>query len=59
MAGNFSDWSPYSNYVQAGLVDGRYATAGFTMLAAGPPRHTGLPPADPVEKRAGNRGRPP
>lgn len=38
MAGNFSDWSPYSNYVQAGMVDGRYATAGFTMLAAGPPR---------------------
>ena len=38
MAGNFSDWSPYTNYVQAGLVDGRYANAGFTMLAAGPPR---------------------
>ncbi len=38
MAGNFSDWAPYSNYVQAGLVDGRYANAGFTMLAAGPPR---------------------
>jgi len=38
MAGNFSDWAPYSNYVQAGLVDGTYATAGFTMLAAGPPR---------------------
>lgn len=38
MAGNFSDWSPYTNYVQAGLVDGRYATAGYTMLAAGPPR---------------------
>jgi hypothetical protein len=38
MSGNFSDWAPYSNYVQAGLVDGRYANAGFTMLAAGPPR---------------------
>lgn len=38
MAGNFSDWSPYSSYVQAGMVDGRYANAGFTMLAAGPPR---------------------
>jgi hypothetical protein len=38
MAGNFSDWAPYSNYVQAGMVDGTYATAGFTMLAAGPPR---------------------
>jgi hypothetical protein len=38
MAGNFSDWSPYSNYVQSGLVDGTYANAGYTMLAAGPPR---------------------
>lgn len=38
MAGNFSDWAPYTNYVQAGLVDGTYANAGFTMLAAGPPR---------------------
>lgn len=36
--GNFSDWSPYSSYVQAGMVDGAYANAGFTMLAAGPPR---------------------
>lgn len=38
MAGNFSDWAPYTNYVQAGLVDGAYANAGYTMLAAGPPR---------------------
>ena len=38
MAGNFSDWSPYTNYVQSGMVDGQYANAGFTMLAAGPPR---------------------
>lgn len=38
MAGNFTDWAPYSNYVQAGMVDGAYANAGFTMLAAGPPR---------------------
>lgn len=38
MAGNFSDWSPYTSYVQAGLVDGQYANAGFTMIAAGPPR---------------------
>lgn len=38
MAGNFSDWAPYNNYVQAGMVDGAYATAGFTMIAAGPPR---------------------
>lgn len=38
MSGNFSDWSPYTNYVQSGMVDGAYANAGFTMLAAGPPR---------------------
>ena len=38
MSGNFSDWSPYTNYVQAVMVDGAYANAGFTMLAAGPPR---------------------
>lgn len=38
MAGNFSDWAPYTNYVQGGMTDGRYANAGFTMLAAGPPR---------------------
>lgn len=38
MPGNFSDWSPYTGFVQAGLVDGAYANAGFTMIAAGPPR---------------------
>lgn len=38
MAGNFSDWSPYTNYVQAGIVDGQYVNAGHTLLAAGPPR---------------------
>lgn len=36
--GTFSDWAPYKHYVQAGMADGRYANAGFTMLAAGPPR---------------------
>jgi hypothetical protein len=38
MAGNFSDWAPYNNYVQSGMVDGQYVNAGFTLLAAGPPR---------------------
>lgn len=38
MPGNFSDWSPYTGFVQSGLVDGQYANAGFTLLAAGPPR---------------------
>lgn len=36
--GTFSGWAPYTNYVQAGMVDGAYANAAFTMLAAGPPR---------------------
>jgi hypothetical protein len=36
--GTFSNWSPYNHFVQAGMVDGRYANAGVTMLAAGPPR---------------------
>lgn len=38
MPGQFSDWSPYENFVQSGLVDGAYAHGGYTMLAAGPPR---------------------
>lgn len=38
MAGNLSDWAPYTNYVQAGMVDGQYVNAGFMLLAAGPPR---------------------
>jgi hypothetical protein len=38
MATNLANWSPYSNYVQSGLVDGNYVNAAFTLLAAGPPR---------------------
>lgn len=38
MAGTFSEWSPYTNFVQSGMVDGAYVNAGFTLLAAGPPR---------------------
>ncbi len=38
MPGNFSEWSPYEQYVQSGMVDGAYAHGGFTLLAAGPPR---------------------
>lgn len=34
----FSEWSPYERYVQAGLVDGQFMNASFTLLAAGPPR---------------------
>lgn len=38
MAGTFSEWAPYTNFVQAGMVDGQYVNASYMMLAAGPPR---------------------
>jgi hypothetical protein len=38
MAGEFSNWAPYTGYVQSGLVDGAYAQAAHTLIAAGPPR---------------------
>lgn len=38
MAGNFSDWAPYYNYVQNGMVDGNFVSGAFTIIAAGPPR---------------------
>lgn len=56
MAGNFSDWAPYSNYVQAGLVDGRYANAGFTMLAAGPPRLANIGGAAAIKNAVAGNG---
>ena len=37
-----SQWSPYERYVQAGLVDGQFLNASFTMIAAGPPRLASL-----------------
>ena len=33
-----SQWSPYDDYVQGGMVDGRFMNAAYTMIAAGPPR---------------------
>jgi hypothetical protein len=33
-----SEWKPYQQYVQGGLVDGQFLNASFTLLAAGPPR---------------------
>ncbi len=38
MAGKFSDWDPFSRHVQGGLVDGQFLNAGYTLIAAGPPR---------------------
>jgi hypothetical protein len=34
----FSEWSPYDRFVQSGMVDGQFVSAGFTIVAAGPPR---------------------
>lgn len=56
MAGNFSDWAPYTNYVQAGLVDGAYANAGYTMLAAGPPRLANIGGAAAIRSAVGGNG---
>jgi len=33
-----SNWSPYDEYVQGGMVDGQFMSAAYTLLAAGPPR---------------------
>ncbi len=33
-----STWSPYDQYVQGGMTDGRYMNAAYTLIAAGPPR---------------------
>jgi len=38
-----SAWSPYDDYVQSGMVDGRYMNAAYMVLAAGPPRLANLP----------------
>lgn len=36
--GAFGSWDPLNNYVQGGLLDGRFVSGGLTLLAAGPPR---------------------
>lgn len=56
MAGTFSEWAPYNNYVQAGMVDGAYANAGFTMLAAGPPRIANIGGAAALQSAIGVGG---
>lgn len=54
--GTFSDWAPYKHNVQAGMVDGRYANAGFTMLAAGPPRLSAIGGATSLASNISNNG---
>jgi hypothetical protein len=56
MAGNFSDWSPYTNYVQAGMVDGAYVNAGHTLLAAGPPRIANMGGASAIAQSLSGSG---
>lgn len=56
--GTFSDWSPYTGYVQGGLVDGAYANAGFTLLAAGPPRLANIGGAAAVAGAIGGAAQP-
>lgn len=36
--GTFSQWKPYENFVQSGMLDGKFLNAGFTVVCAGPPR---------------------
>jgi len=35
---SLSGWAPYDSYVQGGMIDGRFMSAAFTLIAAGPPR---------------------
>ena len=42
MAGQMEAWQPYAKYVQPGLKDGKFHTAQFLRLAAGPPRLTAI-----------------
>ena len=56
MAGTFSEWAPYNNYVQSGMVDGAYANAGFMMLAAGPPRIANIGGAAQVARDFSSKG---
>ncbi len=37
-----SEWKPYERYVQGGLVDGKFLSGAFTLIAAGPPRLANL-----------------
>ena len=41
-----SEFSPYENYVQGGMTDGRFMNAAYTVLAAGPPRLSNVGGAD-------------
>lgn len=55
--GTFSDWSPYTSYVQSGKVDGQYATGAHMLLAAGPPRLMNLGGAAALAQSLGGGGR--
>jgi len=56
MAGTFSTWSPYTTYVQGGMVDGAYAQGAFTLIAAGPPRLANIGGAAAISTAASGAG---
>lgn len=35
---SLSQWSPYEDFVQGGMVDGRFMSGAYTVICAGPPR---------------------
>ena len=35
---SFTSWEPYTNFVQTGLVDNRFVSGQFVLIASGPPR---------------------
>lgn len=35
---SLSQWSPYEDFVQGGMSDGRFMSGAYTVLCAGPPR---------------------
>jgi len=53
---SIGDWRAYENYVQDGLVDGRFASAAFTLLASGPPRLSAMSGSAGAEALAGAAG---
>jgi hypothetical protein len=57
MSGNFSDWAPYYNYVQNGMVDGNFASGAFTIIAAGPPRLSNIGGAAALADAVGTHGK--
>jgi hypothetical protein len=41
---NVAEWNMFNRNVQSGLLEGRYMSAAYTLIAAGPPRLAALSP---------------